>query len=309
MCGRYALNLNSETIVDEFRARNVDLEAKQMPSFKERYNVGPTQEVPVYHDSHLQLMKWGMIPFWTKDLSKATPWKTFNARAESVFKSRLWKPSLNHKRCVVPISGYYEWQGKKGEKTPYFIRRKDKKVMFLAGLFDMVELKADQKTKEDPDGETQQLWSFTIITGPAPKDLEWLHERMPVVLEPNSKQWESWLDPKRDSWSEDEIMDELKPVWRESEYEWYPVPKEVGNVQNNEKRLMEKAIPKSAPAGAAAKKPRGGIDSFFKQKKEQEDETKPKPEPEHAHQPKRHLKREEESSNDLEAPQKKVKKE
>ncbi|CDO95919.1 unnamed protein product [Kluyveromyces dobzhanskii CBS 2104] len=268
MCGRFAQNFDSETVQQEFSHRNVRLSEDKSSdlNFSKHYNVSPTHQTPVYHDSHLQNMKWGLIPFWTKDFKKATPWKTFNARTETLNESRLWKPSLNHHRCVVPVSGYYEWLTVKGQKVPYFICRKDKKVMFLAGLFDV--LKHGKDSNENEQEGQEELWTFTIVTGPAPENLKWLHDRMPVVLEPNSEGWNTWLDSTKDSWTQKEVDEQLQTVYNEKEYECYKVPQEVGKVQNNEKRLMEPV------------KQEGKIDSFFKRKTKVSPSISPKKESE-----------------------------
>ncbi|CAH02477.1 putative peptide hydrolase [Kluyveromyces lactis] len=263
MCGRFAVDFDPETVRQEFTDRGVDLskDKSSVPDFSRNYNVGPTQPARVYHDSRLQTMKWGLIPFWTKDLKKATPWRTFNARIETLSESRFWKPSLNHHRCIVPISGYYEWITVKGQKIPYFIRRRDHKVMFLAGLFDV--LKHDKEEDNGQNGqeegherEKEELWTFTIITGPAPENLTWLHERMPIILEPNTKEWDTWFDPQKDSWTQKEVDEGLHTFYNEKEYECYKVPQEVGKVQNNGKHLMEPI------------KEKGKIHSFFKPKSE-----------------------------------------
>lgn len=242
------MDIDPETIVSEFKDRGIELssDGSAVDTFSRSYNVGPTHSSPVYRNSEIKCMQWGLIPAWTKDLKKASPWKTFNARSETLNESRLWKPCLNHHRCVVPVTGYYEWLTVKGEKTPYFIRRKDKKLMFLAGLF--AELKRDGE-------ENKNILSFTIVTGPAPENLRWLHDRMPVVLEPNSEEWKLWLDSKKNSWSQNEIDKELVPVCDEEVYEWFKVPKDVGKISINEKRLME-------PTKVTAK-----LDSFFKKRK------------------------------------------
>lgn len=249
MCGRFALDVDPQEIWEAFEKRGVtttDDSNPSVPDFDRNFNVGPTQMAPVYHDSRIELMKWGLIPFWTKDLKKATPWRTFNARRETLNESRLWKHTLKSHRCVVPVTGYYEWMTVKGQKTPFFIRRKDGELTFLAGMFDVV--------KREKEGQ-QDMISFTIVTGDAPEELKWLHERMPVVLEPGSEDWKNWLNRDKQQWSDEDIEKVLKTTCDTNILEWYQVSPDVGKIQNNGKRLMEPLRKKN------------GLDSFFKKRK------------------------------------------
>lgn len=135
-------------------------------------------------------------------------------------------------------------QSKKVDKIPYYLRRKDKNLIFLAGLYATVEFQDTSET----------LSTFTIITGPAPNQTKWLHERMPIVLTPGTKKWDLWLDNEKE-WDES-LADSLTEYDKE-DLEWYEVTKDVGKVTNE---------------GVYLTKPlkRGGIGDFFgKNKKEQ----------------------------------------
>jgi hypothetical protein len=126
------------------------------------------------------------------------------------------------KRCVVIAQGFFEWLKKNGgkEKTPYFIKRKDGKLMCLAGLWDCVQY----------EGSDEKLYTYTIITTDPNKQMNFLHDRMPVILENGSGDLRTWLDPKRYTWSK-ELQSLLKPY--QGELEIYPVSKDVGKVGNN----------------------------------------------------------------------------
>ncbi|CCH41141.1 hypothetical protein BN7_678 [Wickerhamomyces ciferrii] len=219
--------------------------------------MAPTKYAPIFRKDHdgesiIQYATWGLIPFWTKKKQDADQSKTFNARKESVISGqKLWAPVRKHSRCVVPIEGYYEWlhkpigQSKKIEKIPYYLRRKDKKLIFLAGLYDNVNY------QDTPDDKFQ---SFTIITGPAPKQTKWLHERMPIVLEPGTKEWDLWLDNTKE-W-DDSLGSALKEYGKD-DLEWFEVSKDVGKVSNDGEYLV-KPLKK------------GGIGDFFSKNKKPE---------------------------------------
>lgn len=231
MCGRYALNCNAPQLAEEFDFFNlpVNLQGDSTPQ-QGSYNIAPTTSAPVYyHNDQLKYMKWGLIPHWTRDLSKAQPYKTFNARMESLQTngSKLWLHCRNSHRCVIPMRGFYEWLSARGTKQPYFIKRKDNKLMFVAGMYDVV------RTKD------QEVYSYTIVTGAAPTNLKWLHERMPVMLKPNSEEWKIWMDDKKHVWTDKELKTVLEPKYPEELMEWYEVSKDVGKVSNNEEYLIK----------------------------------------------------------------------
>ncbi|GAE00028.1 DUF159 domain protein, partial [Paecilomyces variotii No. 5] len=119
--------------------------------------------------------------------------------------------------------GFYEWL-KKGpggkEKIPHFVKRKDGQLMYFAGLWDCVNY----------EGSDEKLYTYTIITTSSNPYLKFLHDRMPVILDPNSPEMKTWLDPTRTTWSK-ELQSILKPY--QGELECYPVAKEVGKVGNN----------------------------------------------------------------------------
>lgn len=127
------------------------------------------------------------------------------------------------KRCVVICQGFYEWlkKGPSGkEKIPHFVKRKDGQLMCFAGLWDCVKY-------EDAE---EKLYTYTIITTDSNKQLKFLHDRMPVILDAGSEEMKMWLDPERKQWSK-ELQAILQPY--KGELECYPVSKDVGKVGNN----------------------------------------------------------------------------
>ena len=172
----------------------------------------------------LQSMKWGLVPFWTKrNPDYGSVMKTINARDDSLAsKGGMWNTMKQRKRCIVIAQGFYEWLKKNGgkEKIPHYVKRKDEQLMCFAGLWDCVQY----------EGSDEKHYTYTIITTDANKQLSFLHDRMPVILENGSDQIRTWLDPGRSEWSK-ELQSLLKPF--EGELDCYPVSKDVGKVGNN----------------------------------------------------------------------------
>ncbi len=182
MCGRYELK-DIAGLAARFNATSEGLDLTTP-----RYNVAPGQIMPVVvhrngdrggHNS-LELMKWGLVPSWAKD--PRTGFKMINARAETVLEKPSYRKPLQSKRCLVPVSGFYEWQDTGVGKVPYHIYLKDEPVFALAGLYD---------TWLDPQGHP--LDTYTIITTSANSFMERLHHRMPVILGDEAE--DMWLDP------------------------------------------------------------------------------------------------------------------
>jgi putative SOS response-associated peptidase YedK len=213
--------------------------------FHPSYNVAPTRMAPTYRIQKeggpvLQYMSWGLVPFWTKEQAKATQYKTFNARKESILDgSKMWSSVVQHHRCVVPVEGYYEWLQKpvvnKMGKIPYYIKRKDNKLMFLAGMWSSVHF-------EDTN---RQVDTFTVITGPAPKNMEWLHLRMPIVLEPGSESWDKWLG--NEIWNV-KLGEECLKIHEHDDLEWFEVSRDVGKTTNDGAYLVD-PVKKGGVAG------------------------------------------------------------
>ncbi|KAF2874419.1 hypothetical protein BDV95DRAFT_487767 [Massariosphaeria phaeospora] len=223
-------------------------------------DVDATLSVPAdgsVHDTKykLQAMKWGLIPFWTKrNPDYGSMMKTINCRDDSLIEDRgMWTSMKKKKRCIVVAQGFYEWLKKNNgkEKIPHFTKRKDGQLMCFAGLWDCVQYEGEHfrpcsahndstfpcpvfhrlglTDRRRPDSD-EQLYTYTIITTDSNKQLNFLHDRMPVILENGSEAIRIWLDPTRTEWSK-ELQMLLKPF--EGELECYPVSKDVGKVGNN----------------------------------------------------------------------------
>jgi putative SOS response-associated peptidase YedK len=176
MCGRYVVTSPPEALRRAFAYA-------EQPNFPPRYNITPTQPIPVvtFEDGarHFRLMRWGLIPSWVKDPKTFSP--LINARAESVATKPAFRTAMRRRRCLVPADGFYEWQGVAGAKRPFFIHPRAGGPVAFAGLFE---------TWVGPNGE--ELDTVAIITTGTTPDLASLHDRMPVVIPPEA--FDLWLD-------------------------------------------------------------------------------------------------------------------
>jgi putative SOS response-associated peptidase YedK len=184
-----------------------------------------SQTQPTNFKYELKAMKWGLIPFWTKrspDYSSML--RTINCRDDSLIENKgMWTTMKQRKRCIVIAQGFYEWLKKDPsgkQKIPHFVKRKDGKLMCFAGLWDCAKY----------DDSEEKLYTYTVITTDSNKQLNFLHDRMPVILNAGSEEMRTWLDPTRNTWSK-ELQSLLKPF--EGELECYPVDQAVGKVGNN----------------------------------------------------------------------------
>lgn len=219
MCGRYAVFAGKENIEQAFGVTSDD------PGLLEpNFNATPGSMLPVVllgkaRIKRIGSLRWGLIPSWAEDQSVG--YSMINARSETLLEKPSFKKPFQRQRCIVPASGFYEWQELGKAKIPYYIRTLDQEVMGFAALFD----------KWEKDGQT--VYSFSIITTHANDLLAPLHERMPVILNKNS--YDNWLDPLFD----DMIMlqDMLKPYPIER-MSLYRVSDAVNTATNNGPELV-----------------------------------------------------------------------
>ena len=186
MCGRFTRNY---TWGDLHRLYNL-LPAPPTSNLQPRFNICPTTEIDTIvralEQRGLVPMRWGLVPsWWTKPL-KEMRLATFNARAETVATKPMFRDSFKKRRCLIPASGYYEWQDAPGGKQPYYFTRRDGQVMTIGGLWSRW---TDKATGEDLKSCTM------VITEPNELAAD-VHDRMPVILE--AKDFEQWEhgDPK-----------------------------------------------------------------------------------------------------------------
>ena len=182
MCGRYVLYGPVSRYLEYFDAKN-------WPAFPDRFNIAPTTSVPVIRrapDGQLSvdLLRWGLVPNWAKD--PAIGAKLNNARGETVAEKQSFRAAYRKRRCIVPASGFYEWQAVAGSaKQPWYIQLKGDVPMGMAGLWE---------SWTAPDGTI--LRTFCVITTSANEVMAPIHDRMPVIL-PKTV-WNEWLSPDTD---------------------------------------------------------------------------------------------------------------
>jgi len=193
MCGRFALLIPGEELAEAFDLPAVPVEMAP------RYNIAPTQPVaavrahPVTGRKELTHFHWGLIPFWSKDPSMAA--RMINARSETAAEKPSFRAAYKYRRCIVPASGFYEWQKHNGRKQPMFIHHVQNEPLGIAGLWEHWQ---------SPDGS--EVESCTLLTTQPSDFMAPIHNRMPVILEPAD--YDTWL------FTEPEHLDQLQHLLR-----------------------------------------------------------------------------------------------
>lgn len=260
MCGRFAVTTDPATL-----AAGLDAVDETGPGFAgPNYNVAPTATIAAVvarHDDpgdrraaaerpggegepeptrRLRLMRWGLLPGWVKADAEGRPLisaktggrQLINARADKVTTSPAFRAAARHKRCLVPMDGYYEWManpdvgGRKTRKTPFYIHRGDGRPLLVAGLW--------SAWRSHPGAEP--VLTCTVITTDAPGELGRVHDRMPLLIA--RRDVNRWLDPDRPA--PNDLLVEPPDV---SGLELRQVSTLVNNVANNGPELLEKVDP------------------------------------------------------------------
>lgn len=233
MCGRFTLATPASEWAALFRLDEV-------PAVEPRFNIAPTQDVDVvrapsglreHPGLHLApagspvpreaaRMRWGLVPRWAREVGTGQP--LINARSETVAEKPSFRDSYRERRCLVVADGFYEWQAAGKRKQPYWIGLSDGRPFGFAGLWDRWK-GADGKTVE----------SCVILTTEANEALRDLHDRMPVIVEP--EHFDLWMDPDTIPWELDPL---LKPH-DEGDIQFFPVTTRVNYVANDDPPCME----------------------------------------------------------------------
>jgi putative SOS response-associated peptidase YedK len=223
MCGRFALNASPELLRSLF-------ELNEEPYIAERYNIAPTQPVAVVRmDAQTQqrqwaLLRWGLIPSWSKD--PAIGAQLINARSETVTEKPSFRSAFKRRRCLIPASGFYEWQKSAGGKQPYFIHMKDHSSFAIAGLWE---------SWSGSDGE--ELQTCTLLTTEANALMAPLHDRMPVIIE--ARDYGLWLGSGREETPAylQNLLHLLRP-YADDALTAYAVDTYVNNTRNEGERCI-----------------------------------------------------------------------
>jgi len=214
MCGRYRLSRRKQIIEEYFDAPGDD-------DWAPRYNVAPTQPVPIIRQHPkepkrvMSLVRWGLIPTWSKDASAAA--KLINARSETAHILPAFKDALKFRRCLIPADGFYEWQ-KGGTRQPHCFEVRDGQLFAFAGLWERWK---------DPNGNW--IKSCSILTTTPNTLTSKVHDRMPVILEP--EKYDIWLDPGMQD--TETVKDLLKP-YDAALMRSYSISAYVNNVANDD---------------------------------------------------------------------------
>ncbi|MCA7118287.1 MAG: SOS response-associated peptidase [Acidibrevibacterium sp.] len=218
MCGRYASFLPPEAIARLCRTTGA------LPNVAPSWNVAPSHQAMVVRrhpetgERHIDLLTWGLVPPWTKDLRAAR--RPINARAETVATSPMFPHAFARRRALIPAQAFYEWQRTgNGSKQPFAIARRDGETLAFAGLWD---------GWRSPEGEV--LRSFAIIVTAANATMAPIHDRMPVILAP--KHWPLWLGE-----TEGDAASLLHPASGDTLRVW-PVSTRVNRPANNDADLL-----------------------------------------------------------------------
>lgn len=216
MCGRYELSSHPAAIALAFGLAHP-------PELTARYNIAPTQRVPIVRldsDGQRELVqvRWGLVPRWAKDPSIGA--RLINARGETVAQKAAFRAAYARHRCLLPATGFYEWQARPGGKQPLHIGMADDAPFGMAGLFERWR-----------SSEGEVLDTCTIITTGANETLRPVHDRMPVIVPTESHA--RWLDA-----ANADVADLLAP-WSGMALRVYPVSTRVNRVANDDAGVRE----------------------------------------------------------------------
>jgi len=216
MCGRYMMT----SPVDAMRQL---LMFDERPNLPPRYNVAPSQDIPIVRlnkertGRELALVRWGLIPYWADD--PKIGYKLINARAESVATKPAFRVAFRQRRCLVPANGFFEWEKRGRTKQPWLIRAKGGVLMAFAGLWEVWR---------DPEGEP--VHSCAIVTGEPNEVAGRFHDRMPVILAPDA--YERWLRAEPEEART--LLEPCPDEWLEA----YPVSTRVNSPDHDDPEVI-----------------------------------------------------------------------
>lgn len=219
MCGRYALKASPDEIVASF-------DLAECADFSPRYNIPPGTDIPVVRLSPdgrrvLHLLRWGLIPHWAKDAAIGA--RLNNARGESVAAKPSFRDAFRRRRCLIPASGFYEWQAPPDGgklKQPWYVSLAGDAPMALGGLWE---------SWKAPDGGIVR--SCCIVTTAANELMAPIHDRMPVIVSP--EHWQEWLAA-----SPDAVAPLVAPAPAQGMRAW-PVSRRVSRTGDDDAELIE----------------------------------------------------------------------
>jgi putative SOS response-associated peptidase YedK len=254
MCGRFAVTTDPAQLAEKIKA--IDEANAAAATAVPNYNVAPTTIISTVVKRHgepddeptrrVRLMRWGLVPPWAKTGADGAPDTKgpllINARADKVTSSPAFRAAAKHKRCLVPMDGWYEWRAdptrtdaKKAPKTPFYLHANDGELLFMAGLWSTWRPKT-------AGTDTAPLMSCTIITTDAAGPLADIHDRMPLTI--SAADFDRWLDP-------DAMIDEglLRGHGDLDRIAIRQVSTLVNSIRNNGPELIESVEPEPQQVG------------------------------------------------------------
>ena len=214
MCGRYRLSRRKQIVGEYFDAPSDD-------DWEPRYNIAPTQPVPVIRQNpreprrEMSLMRWGLVPSWATSLSGPP---MINARSETAATTPAFRDPMKLRRCIVPADGFYEWHRAGRAKQPFCFEVNDGELFAFAGIWDRWK---------DPSGQWTRSCSILTTTPNAVTSA--VHDRMPVILDRDS--YDLWLDP---GMTDVETVSEMLKPYDALTMRCYPVSPRVNHVVNDD---------------------------------------------------------------------------
>ena len=225
MCGRFTLRSSPERVKREFQLQ-------EEPSFEARFNIAPAQSILAVRQTEDEReaapLKWGLIPSWAKDDSMSA--RLINARSETVVEKPAFREAFKRRRCIIPADGFYEWKREGGRKQPFFFSMRDGRLFGFAGLWDRWR---------DEGGKV--IESCTILTTEANEVLRPVHDRMPVILHPET--YDQWLD--EDARAVESLRELLGP-YPATEMTARPVSTQVNSPRSQGEDLIKQVAINSA---------------------------------------------------------------
>jgi len=214
MCGRYTLTISADELEKFFSAR------LDHSLYQRRYNIAPSQSCPILRTpSQFDFLDWGFVPKWAKD-PKDAGW--INARAETVHEKPAFRSSFKSKRCLVPATGFFEWQATGEGKVPHYIFLKSQEPFAIAGLWE---------AWTSSEGAVKE--TFALLTTQANAFMQPLHDRMPVIIDPPN--WKRYLEGPFEN-IRDLLQGSSAPL------DEYSVSKAVNSPKRDDADLIQKVL-------------------------------------------------------------------
>jgi putative SOS response-associated peptidase YedK len=233
MCGRYTLTAKLEELVRSYLLKQVSGNFSEVS--EKRYNIAPSQPVLAIRegdgsgDREAALMRWGLVPFWAKDVKIG--YRMINARSETAAQKPAFRAAMRSRRCLIPATGFYEWQRNLpgNRKQPYFITLRSGEPMAMAGLWEQWK---------SPEGE--RIESCAILTTDANDLMRPVHDRMPVILD--APEFAGWLSREADDPANLQAL--LKP-YRSDAMQRKPISSLVNSPRNDGPEILAEVNPET----------------------------------------------------------------